>query len=412
MSRRLMLYAALLAVVGTALISTPSLAGLGDTERVSVSSSGDQGDLASATAYDRCFSADGRYVAFESSSSNLVPGDTNGTRDVFVHDRVTGGTERVSVSSSGGQGNDWSDSPSISADGRYVAFYSRASNLVAGDTNAVADIFVHDRVTGGTERVSVSSTGEQGDGAWPSISADGRYVAFYSSASNLVPGDTNGAFDVFVHDRVTGETIRVSVSSSGVEGNSMSGLPTISADGRYVAFHSIASNLVPGDTNSGFDVFVHDLVTGETERVSVSSAGEESNDGSVYSYGLAISSDGRYVAFPSNASNLVPGDTNGKIDVFVHDRVTGATERVVVSSSGEQGNDHSAFASISADGRYVAFQSEATNLTTGETNGKTAVDMHGIFPRYKSKFGRLRIRPGNRRDGTRLRLLRRRAGQR
>jgi Tol biopolymer transport system component len=261
-------------------------------------------------------SADGRYVAFHSDASNLVPGDTNGTWDIFVHDRLTGQTTRVSVASDGTQGNNGSGDPSISADGRYVAFTSEASNLVPGDTNGTWDIFVHDRVTGQTTRVSVASDGSEGYGSSfsSSISADGRYVAFSSWASNLVPGDTNGWADVFVHDRVTGQTTRVSVASDGTEGNHVSLLPSISADGRYVAFSSWASNLVPGDTNEVQDIFVHDRLTGQTSRVSVASGGTEGNGASEFP---SISADGRYVAFYSAASNLVPGDTNGTWDIFV-----------------------------------------------------------------------------------------------
>ena len=336
------------------------------TERVSVTSGGEEGNEASGVP---SISADGRYVAFYSWASNLVSGDTNGASDVFVHDRVTGTTERVSVSSSGEQGDhNASLPPSISADGRFVAFSSDASNLVPGDTNGYGDIFVHDRVTGTTERVSVSSAGEEGIGysERPSFSADGRYVVFNSWASNLLSGDTNGASDVFVHDRVTGTTERVSLSSAGEQGNRFSNDPSISADGRYVAFVSYATNLVPGDTNNTEDDFVHDRVTGTTERVSLSSTGEEANARSFFS---SISADGRFVAFSSDASNLAPGDTNGSWDAFVHDRVTGTTERVSVSSTGEQGNSASYLYSISADGRYVVFYSRATNLVPGDTNG-------------------------------------------
>jgi len=224
--------------------------------------------------------------------------------------------QRVSVASGGTQGNGDSGCPSISADGRYVAFQSYASNLVPGDTNEVGDVFVHDRLTGQTTRVSVASDGTEGNdySRRPSISADGRYVAFASLASNLVPGDTNGTWDVFVHDRLTGQTTRVSVASGGAQGNSGSWCPSISADGRYVAFQSYASNLVPGDTNGVLDVFVHDRLTGQTTRVSVASDGTQ---GDSYSFGSSISADGRYVAFSSLASNLVPGDTNDKPDIFV-----------------------------------------------------------------------------------------------
>jgi Tol biopolymer transport system component len=342
----------------------PALAG-DITERISVSSAGEQGNSLSRGP---SISADGRYVAFYSHAANLVPGDSNEISDVFVHDQATRVTQRVSVSSTGGQGNGYSCRPSISADGRYVAFESHAFNLVPGDANGAYDIFVHDRVTGVTERVSVSSAGEQANDHidYCAITADGRYVAFSSSASTLVSGDTSGP-DVFMHDRVTGVTELVSVSSAGEVGNDRSSEPAISADGRYVAFISSASNLVPDDTNGLPDAFTRDRVAGTTARVSVSSDGEEGNDSSI---GPAISADGRYVAFYSCASNLVPGDANGSYpDVFMHDRVTAVTELVSLSGAGEQGSDCSYDPVIAADGPCVAFCSGADNLVPGDTNG-------------------------------------------
>ena len=288
---------------------------------------------------------------------------------------ATGPTSRVSVASDGTQGNDGSVSSSISADGRYVAFYSYASNLVSGDTNGRLDVFVHDQQTGQTSRVSVASDGAQGNhnSYFSSISADGRYVAFFSGASNLVPGDTDGWGDVFVHDQQTGQTSRVSVASDGAQGNHNSYFSSISADGRYVAFDSYASNLVPGDTNGALDVFVHDRQTGQTSRVSVASDGTEGSGSSEYP---SISADGRYVAFFSEASNLAPGDTNGVDDIFMHDRQTGQTNRVSMASDGTQGNAESRYPSISADGRYVAFHSGASNLVPGDTNGVADVFVH------------------------------------
>jgi len=320
-------------------------------------------------------SADGRYVAFQSDANFLVPEDNNVYRDIFVHDRQTRQTTRVSVDSAGNAENSDSWYPSISADGRYVAFTSDASNLVPGDTNNAADVFVHDRQTGQTTRESIDSAGNQGTDTsiFPSISADGRYVAFHSIASNLVPGDTNNDYDVFLHDRQTGQTIRVSVDSTGNQVNGGTN-PSISADGHYVAFDSDASNLVPGDTNGYPDVFVHDRQTGQTTRVSVDSAGYQGNFGSG---NPSISADGRYVAFHSIASNLVPGDTN-TYDVFVHDRQTGQTTRVSVDSAGYQGNFGSGNPSISADGRYVAFDSDASNLVPGDTNGYSDVFVHQL----------------------------------
>jgi Tol biopolymer transport system component len=340
--------------------------------RVSVASDGTQGN---GDSFDGSISADGRYVAFASKASNLVAGDTNGKQDIFVQDRQTGQTTRVSVASDGAQGNGDSGQPVISADGRFVAFYSSASNLVPGDTNGVEDVFVHDRLTGQTTRVSVASDGAQGNGpSWgPSISGDGRFVAFESRASNLVPGDTNDTTDVFVHDRLTGQTMRVSVASDGREGNSYSWLARISADGRFVVFTSDASNLVPGDTNGTWDVFVHDRQTGQTTMVSVAPDGTPGNGRSI---GVSISGDGRFVAFMSEASNLVAGDTNGTWDVFVRDRLTGQTTRVSVASDGTQGNASSSGGALSGDGRFVVFSSIASNLTPGDTNGAMDVFVH------------------------------------
>ena len=342
----------------------------GPTTRVSVSSAGQEGNNGSGWPV---ISADGRYVAFTSYASNLVEDDTNGYSDIFVHDCLTGQTSRVSVSSAGQQGNGNSGGDnglSISANGRYVAFASEADNLVEYDTNGSCDVFVHDRQTGETTRVSVSSTGEQADddSRSPAISADGRYVAFKSTAGNFGWWDTRGYWDVFVHDRQTGETELVSVEIFGLyTGNSHSGSPSISADGRYVAFESGATNLVQDDTNVKPDIFVRDRQTGETELVSVSSTGQQGNDRS--SYDSSISADGRYVAFESMATNLVEGDTNGCQDIFVHDRQTAQTTRVSVSSIGEQANRESEYPGISADGRYVAFSSSASNLVEGYMYG-------------------------------------------
>jgi hypothetical protein len=337
----------------------------GATYLISKSSAGVEGDTAS---YRPSFSSDGRYVAFHSYATNLVSGDTNGKEDVFVRDRQTGTTMLVSKDSAGVVGNDHSYVASISADGRYVAFVSVATNLVAGDSNGAEDVFVRDRQTGTTWLVSRNSAGVEGDAgsSVPSISTDGRYVTFESDATNLVAGDTNGKTDVFVRDRQTGTTTLVSKNSAGVEGNDHAYDPSISADGRYVAFWSPATNLVTGDTNAALDIFVRDRNTGTTWRVSKSSAGVEGDAGSTYS---KISADGRYVTFNSEATNLVAGDTNGYADIFVRDRQTGTTTLVSKNSAGVQGEYASYSATISADGRYVVFQSVATNLVTGDTNG-------------------------------------------
>lgn len=346
----------------------------GTTRRVSVSSTGAQAD---GQAHSNArISADGRYVAFPSYATNLVPGDTNDNSDVFVRDLSTGQTSRVSVSSGGAQANGFSSfSLALSADGRYVLFDSEADNLVPGDTNGLRDVFLHDRRTGRTSRVSVSSGGGQADHIResPSISADGRYVAFDSFAGNLVPGDTNGFSDVFVLDRRTGRTTLVSRTPAGAPSLYNSFYPTLSADGRFVSFQSESPDVVPGDTNDMADVFVHDRRTGRTSRVSVSSAGVQANDHCNVS---SISADGRYVVFSSPATTLVPRDGNGSEDVFVRDRLRQTTTRVSVASSGRPANAWSSQPSISADGRLIAFASEADNLVPGDTNAAPDVFLH------------------------------------
>jgi Tol biopolymer transport system component len=336
--------------------------------RVSLNSAGQQANDFSVHA---AVSAFGRYVAFSSGASNLDHGDTNGVMDVFVRDIRKGVTHRVSKTSLGAQASGQSgfDSVAISADGQRVLFDSTASDLVPRDTNGVGDLFVRDVRTGRTERVSVASNGHQADAAsyGASISADGRFVAFTSAASNLVPGDTNGTFDVFVRDLVRGVTRRVSVSSRGAQAadqadstTALTQEQTISWDGRFVVFESVASNLVPGDTNGVKDVFVRDTRRGTTERASVGAAGQQGDD---ISSGAAISLTGRFVVFGSLADNLVDGDTGGVNDVFIRDRRARTTKRISVGVAGEEPNSGSAGPTVSADGNYIAFFSDASNLT-------------------------------------------------
>jgi Tol biopolymer transport system component len=353
---------------------------VGDTRVASVSS---EGYIGNSSSWGPTMSADGRYVAFTSESSNLVPGDTNEDMDAFVHDFRSGKTERVSVADDGTQSdtnfaNTGASRSSISGDGRYVAFESEFESLVPGDTNGSADAFVRDRLLSRTTRVSVSSSGEQTfplvdqvyagrlDGAKslnvmePSISSNGRFVAFNSSAANLVGRDTNNALDVFVHDRQSHRTERVSVDSRGKEGNgssSISGRSSISADGRYVVFSSAASNLVAGDTNGVGDVFVHDRKTRKTIRASVSTTGEQIRDQTFLGY-ETISLDGGRIGFQSDASNLVPRDENASLDVFVHDLRTKVTIRVSVEPGGTEATGRDGgFPWLSADGNTVAFDS-------------------------------------------------------
>ena len=349
-----------------------SLAAQTRIERVSVTY---QGREAEGRSDSPSASHDGRFVAFV-SNANLTGGqDGLPELDVFVRDRERqpgdpGAIERISVAGDGGEPNDDSSEPSISADGRIVAFSSRASNLVQNDGNGVEDVFVRNRETGVTKRISVSSVGGDANGqsSFPDVSADGRYVVFQSQASNLVTGDDNGTSDIFRYDRETGETLRVSINSSGAGGNGASITPSISADGQVVAFISSATNLVDGDTNEVPDVFVRSLGSDDTERVSVSGLEEQANR---ISFLPSVNEDGSLVAFKSEASNLVPGDTNGVLDVFIRDRSAETTTRISVDDSGIQSNGLSGPPSISGDGCDVAFASAATNLVLQDDNGNT-----------------------------------------
>jgi len=328
------------------------------TTRTSVTSAGAQVNSRSEAP---AISADGRYVAFVSTATNLVAGDTNGVNDVFVRDRITRIVRRVSVSSAGVQANNASGSPDISDDGRFVSFASFASNLVAGDTNNEGDIFVHDLQTGETVRASIPAGGGQSDreNRGPSLSADGRLVAFTSFASNMVAGDTNQLPDVFVRDLQLGTTTRVSVGTGGIQANSMSQEADISGNGRYVVFRSWATNLTELDTNMATDVFWHDIQTDETRLVSAAGL---SSVGNGESRTPTISFDGRWVAFESAASDLVPDDHNGKVDVFLRDMICWFTARASVSTANVEGDDMSTQATVSDDGRFVTFFTFASNL--------------------------------------------------
>ncbi len=336
----------------------------GSVERVSVSNG--EAEANGASRYP-AISSDGRYIVFSSIATNLVSGDTNGFEDVFIRDRTAGTTLRVSVASNGTQGNAVAYMADVSDNGRYVAFASDASNLVTGDTNGSIDIFLRDVTSNTTTRESILSdeTQASGDSTRPAISGDGTRIAFESLATmGLV--DAGGATDIFVRDRTAGTTIRVSESSSGAHPSELSNAAAISGDGRYVAFYSLGTNLVTGDTEGNGDVFVHDLTSGETTRVSVSSAGVAGDGGSS---APSLSADGRYVAFGSMATNLVANDTNAQRDVFVFDRTTNTTVRVSVSGLGVEGDGASRYASISGDGSIIAFDSAATNLVSDDTNG-------------------------------------------
>jgi Tol biopolymer transport system component len=332
-------------------------AAVGAAQQVVRVSLGDGSVEGNGGADAAALSADGRIVAFGSGASNLVAGDTNGVEDVFVRDRATGAIERVSVASDGTQADGASYRPSLSADGRWVAFESDADNLVPGDTNSHTDVYVRDRVTGVTVRGSVGQGAESnGVSQFARLSADGVHLAFVSSASNLVAGDTNAKSDVFVRDLVAGTNVRASVSSTGKQANGDSERPALASGGNVVAFYSAATNLVGGDTNLRFDAFVHDLTAGTTTRVSVAGDGTQGNDDS-FEEMISLSGDGNLVAFGSLATNLVPGDVNRSADIFVHDVAAATTELASVATGGAQGDQESQRPVISDDGTRVLFLS-------------------------------------------------------
>jgi Tol biopolymer transport system component len=319
-------------------------------------------------------SADGRFVAFQSDAPNLVDGDTNNTTDVFVRDTTTGTTTRVNVSGTGEQANQISTRPIISADGTHVLFLSSASNLVPGSGPVVNDLFIRDVVAGTTAQVNVSHDGSQltmfGVAFAYGLSADGRYVVFGSPASNVVPGDTNNATDIFVRDVVAGTTARANLTDADAEIHGGSYDAGISGNGRFVVFSSDSPDLL-GGSGLPHRVFVRDLRAGTTEPVSVGVGGVAPNGDSAEP---AISADGRFVTFTSSATNLVSGsDTNDAQDVFVRDRVAGTTGLVSTAADDTAANADSVQPQISADGRSVAFLSDATDLSGGTGAGRTHV---------------------------------------
>jgi Tol biopolymer transport system component len=421
----------------------------GETTRASESAGGAE---AKGDSFTPAIGANGRHVAFVSSAPNLVRGDLNSRPDVFLRDMRTGAIQLISRSRNGESANRDSFEPIITPDGRYVAFASTATDLIAGEkdprqsvflldrkTNKVTkvsreteiphpiyptlctrttpgsghpaisttgryvvyarnhvalldecgEIFLFDTKTKKTELVSRSFTGDRANGlAWnPAISGNGRYVTYESSSTDAVFGDMNATYDIFVYDTKTEETKLASVTSDGQQTNwSGSSLePDIDASGRHVVFVSNAINLVPADTNRARDIFIHDTKTGRTERVSVSSQGVEADGASAHP---VISDDGRYVVFESTASNLVPGDENAASDVFVHDIKTKTTERISVSTRGDP-DGASGKPAIGPDGRYVAFESLAANLVAGDANDASDVFVRDRGP--SQGFGALRV---------------------
>ncbi|MCK5054224.1 MAG: PD40 domain-containing protein, partial [Anaerolineales bacterium] len=364
-----------------ALLVQATLANPDETERVSISSTGSEGNQLSQTP---SINIDGQIIVFASEASNLVDGDSNGVQDIFLHDWLAGTTERVSLNVHGEEADGASAWPEISTDGLSVVFTSTATNLIDGDTNGVEDVFVVDLQSGAVERVSNPVVGGQANVAssQPAISGDGRFVAFVSPATNLVPGATTGLEEIYLYDRADGSLQWVSTPLSGSVNDGLSGEPAISADGNWIAFSSNSAQLVAGDTLGMRDIFLWNRASRAIERVSVTQAGYQADS---LSYVPALSADGRFIAFRSHASNLVAGDTNNMGDIFLRDRLNGTMQRVNLSSSGEQAlGGPSDEPAISADGRFIVFRSMATNLVPNDTNGGRDIfvrDMQGTTTR-------------------------------
>jgi len=320
------------------------------------------GDPADGASTNPSVSADGRFVVFESTAGNLAPEDNNGLSDIYLHDTALNVTKLISTGWLGQQSNGQSTKPRLSSDGRYIIFTSSATNLVQTDTNSKDDVFICEVQTGtiilGSK--SVTGLGANGHSNNGCLSADGRYAAFESLASNIALDDTNAVSDIFVFDVLLDTSVRVSVSTLGIQGNKSSTEPTISTTGQRVAFQSLATNLVSDDTNSSADIFVRDMDLSVIFRASVSTSGGQSNgDCSVPS----ISGDGQRISFQTYASNLVSGDNNGKTDVFVRDTAASQTWRVSLSTEGGQGNAPSEQGAISLDGQFIVFESGSTTLS-------------------------------------------------
>ncbi len=354
---------------------------LGTTELVSRALPGSAAASGNGLSLAPDLSADAQLVVWASAADDLVPADTNGSWDIFLWDRVAGTTERLSLTSGGAQASGTSTGPRISRDGRFVVFESDGA-LVAADTNGLQDVYRLDRQTASLELVSTSPTGSQGNGRshQGDISDDGRWVTFTSDADNLIAGNTNPLPDVLAKDMQTGALVLVSASTSGSQGNHISQLPTISGDGTTVAFSSRASNLVSPDTNGNYDVYAKDLTTGVIERLNVTPTGGEAN-GFARSR-MTLSRNGQLVIFAAVSSNLVAGDNNGAQDIFLRNRQTQWTERVNLDPTSAGLLEDSFVPSMTDDGRIISFASSATTVVPGDT-----LDQRQIYARTRFAAG-------------------------
>lgn len=340
------------------------------TGSVVLASTSDTGVKGNADSVAAALSADGTSVAFQSKATNLDPADTSDDYDVYVKNLVTGNLVLASTAANGVKGNRTSELPDLSADGTVVAFSSHANNLDPVDPDTTVDVYVKNVVTGDIAVVSTSDEGVKGndrsDGV--DLSADGGTVAFTSFATNLDPSDPGGGEDLYLKNLATGDILRPDASDTGVQANSGSYGASLSADGRIVVFRTNATNLDPADNDTTADVYAKNLDTGDLTLASTSDTGVKSNE---QSYGAVLSDDGSTVTFVSFATNLDPADTDAGNDVYAKRLTTGQLALVSATETGVKANNFSLSASPSADGRAVAFTSQATNLDPRDRDGST-----------------------------------------
>jgi Tol biopolymer transport system component len=346
-----------LTVTGALVIAlpAPAHAAVLATDLVSVTADGTQGNENSILP---SVDADGRFVVFESPASNLTSSDDNGKYDVFLTDRDTGSLELISRGADGRPLPGDSGGSQISADGRFVTYHSWT-----GTSAEPPKVYVYDRVEQATEQISAGARG----GTSPTISGDGRYVTFTSSSEDIVPDANRWYEDVFLHDRKAGETRIVSSSADGTQGDRSSSKGVVTADGRHVAFVSSATNLVPGDTNGAEDIFLKNLTTGDVQRITVTSDGSQLTDFFIYS-DPSVSADGRYVSYATTGA-FDPADVNGDIDVYLRDTVTGETTLLSRRAGGEPlSSGWASSPAVSGDGSSIAFWSNSSQIVAGDTN--------------------------------------------
>lgn len=339
-----------------------------------------EGGSANGKSTEPRISADGHFVVFTSAASNLVAGDTNLQDDVFVRDLLRSVTSRVSVGSAGQQADGTSEKPDISADGRYIVFQSSATNLSTLDDNSEWDVYVYDRETSQTRLLSINPSQTVGNGASTEakITPDGSHVVFSSLADNLVAADTNTVKDVFVVNTLTGHIQRVSRNTQGEQANKASDSGSVNAEGTLIAFRSEATNLSTIPTGNQPQVYLRDRVQNTTELVSISNAGVAANK-SIFS-GTVMSADGRFVGFYTSADNLHIEDNNNAWDVYLRDRLDANTRLVSVNSAGRPGDGSSFVPAMSETGQYISFGSNATSLVADDTNNTWDVFLHVLEP--------------------------------